>query len=226
MKVNNSEENTKKRERQNNILDRLIDRPIGYLINHNITPDFLSYIGFACSLSAAFFIAIGSIHYTVFLAWPAPFLFLISGIFDIFDGAVARRTNTESKAGAFLDSNLDRLSDAVIVLGLIYSGFVNFLHGYLLLFLVVMISYTRARAENEGVSMKGVGLMERADRVIFLFFALILETWIYFLTGLILGTPFTLFLPFVMIIYTSLLLFTVGQRLVFAFKKLKNVEAK
>ena len=153
-------------------------------------------------------------------------MLLFSGIFDIFDGAVARRTGTESKTGAFLDSNLDRLSDAVIILGLIYSGFIDFLHGYLLLFLVVMISYTRSRAENEGVSMKGVGLMERAERVIFLFIAFILETWIYFLTGLLLGTPFTLFLPFVIFIYTGLLLFTVGQRIVFAFKKLKEIEAK
>ena len=224
--MDNSEETSKKRERQNNILDRLIDRPVGYLISHDISPNFLSYLGFACSLSAAFFIAIGSIRFHVLLAWPAAFLLLFSGIFDIFDGAVARRTDTESKTGAFLDSNLDRLSDAVVVLGLIYGGIIDFLHGYLLLFIVVMISYTRSRAENEGVNMKGVGLMERAERVIFLFFAFILETWIYFLTGLFLGTPFTLFLPFVMIIYTGLLLFTVGQRLVFAFKKLKNTEAK
>ena len=221
-----TEETTKKRERQNNILDRLIDRPVGYLISHDISPNFLSYFGFACSLGSAFFIAIGSIRLHVLIAWPAAFLLLFSGIFDIFDGAVARRTGTESKAGAFLDSNLDRLSDAVIVLGLIYGGIIDFSHGYLLLFVVVMISYTRSRAENEGVNMKGVGLMERAERVIFLFIIFILETWIYFITGLVFGTPFALFLPFVMMIYTGLLLFTVGQRLIFAFKKLKDVEAK
>ena len=224
--MDTTEETTKKRERQNNILDQLIDRPVGYLIDHDISPNFLSYFGFACSLGSAFFIAIGSIRFHVLVAWPAAFLLLFSGIFDIFDGAVARRTGTESKSGAFLDSNLDRISDAVVVLGLVYSGIIDFLHGYLLLFLVVMISYTRSRAENEGVSMKGVGLMERAERVLFLFFAFILETWIYFLTGLILGTPFSLFLPFVMMIYTGLLLFTIGQRLVFAFKKLKDIEAK
>jgi archaetidylinositol phosphate synthase len=224
--VNNTEKAKKKREHQNNLLKQVIERPVGYLISHKISPNFLSYIGFACSLSAAFFIAIGSVRFNPLLAWPASFLLLWSGIFDILDGAVARRAGEESKAGAFLDSNLDRLSDAVIVLGFIYGGFINFLHGYLLVFLVVMISYTRSRAENEGVNMKGVGLMERAERIIFLFVVIILETWIYFLTGLTLGTPFTLFLPFVMIIYTSLLLFTVGQRLVFAFKKLKISETK
>ena len=221
-----TEETTKKRERQNNILDRIIDLPVGYLISHDISPNFLSYFGFACSIGSAFFIAIGAIHFHVMFAWPAAFLLLFSGIFDIFDGAVARKTGTESKTGAFLDSNLDRISDAVVVLGLVYGGIIDFLHGYLLLFVVVMISYTRSRAENEGVSMKGVGLMERAERVLFLFFAFILETWIYFLTGLILGTPFSLFLPFVMMIYTGLLLFTVGQRLVFAFKNLRIDEAK
>jgi archaetidylinositol phosphate synthase len=224
--VNDSEETTKKRERQNNMLSQVIERLVGYLISHDISPNFISFIGFACSISAAFFIAIGSVRFNPLIAWPASFLLLWSGIFDILDGAVARRTGTESKAGAFLDSNLDRLSDAIIVLGFIYGGFINFLHGYLLLFLVVMISYTRSRAENEGVNMKGVGIMERAERILFLFSAIIIETWIYFLTGFNLGTPFTLFLPIVMIIYTGLLLFTVGQRLVFAFIKLKNIEAK
>jgi len=224
--VDATEETTRKRERQNNILDRLIERPVGYLISHDISPNFLSYFGFACSLGSAFFIAIGSIRFHVLVAWPAAFLLLFSGIFDIFDGAVARRTGTESKTGAFLDSNLDRISDAVIVLGLVYGGIIDFLHGYFLLFLVVMISYTRSRAENEGVTMKGVGLMERAERVIFLFIVFILETWIYFLTGLIFGTPFMLFLPFAMILYTCLLLFTVGQRFVFAFKKLRIFKTK
>ena len=53
-----------------------------------------------------------------------------------------------------IDSNLDRLSDAVIILGLIYGGFVHFLLGYVIMFLIIMISYIRARAENEVINLK------------------------------------------------------------------------
>ena len=41
-----------------------------------------------------------------------------------------------------------------------------------IIFLIIMISYTRSRAENEGVDMKGVGFMERAERLIYLMFIL------------------------------------------------------
>jgi len=224
--LSNSEELTKKRERQNNILERIVDRPVGYLIEHNVTPNFLSFMGFLCSLVAAFFLAIGTTHYPVWLAWPAPFFLIISGILDIFDGEVARRTGTESKAGAFLDSNLDRLSDAAIILGLIYGGLVDYILGFLMLFLFLMISYIRSRAENEGVNMKGVGLMERAERILILFIALIAESWVCFLTRFSTGTHFTLFFPIVMIFYTGLLIFTIGQRLTFTFKNLSSTETQ
>ena len=105
----------------------------------------------------------------------------------------------KTKTGAFLDSNLDRLSDAILILGLIYSGFVNFIFGYILMFLIIMISYIRARSENEGVDMKGIGIMERAERVIILMIALNVETWIYYFSGLNSGTPWITFNPFIIL---------------------------
>ena len=134
---------------------------------------------------------------------------------------VARRTGNLSKSGAFLDSNLDRLSDAVIILGLIFSKLINYIIGYIMLFLVIMISYIRARAENEGIDMKGVGFMERAERLILLWFAFIAEFFIYYFTDIILGAPFTLFFPIFVLFYIGLLIVTVIQRLIFSFKSLK-----
>ncbi len=223
--MNESKELPKKREREQTFLSKYLDRPVNYLISHNFTPNILSYIGFFLSIVAAFFIAIGSIHFIILFAWPAPVLLFISGAFDVFDGEVARRTGTESKAGAFLDSNLDRFSDMAIVLGLIYGKLVDYLLGFVLLFFIIMISYTRSRAENEGIDMKGIGLMERADRIISLIIGLIIETWIYFLTSIFLGEPFTGFFTGFIIVYLVLVIFTVLYREYYALKMLGKIKS-
>ena len=226
-----------KRVRQKELLNkysRYTNRPVNFLIKHNISPNKITFIGFTISITAAFLIAIGWIYYSLWLAWIVPFLMGWAGAFDLFDGEVARRTNKETQAGAFLDSNLDRISDAVLILGLIYGGLVNYILGYIILFLIIMISYTRSRAENEGVNMKGVGFMERAERIIFMLFALLFEMWFYFLSFVFLGAPLTIFVPFIaripitpvfliaIIVYTLALLYTVAQRIVFTFKTLNN----
>ena len=89
-----------------------------------------------------------------------------------------------------------------------------------------MISYIRARAENEGIEMRGVGFMERAERLILLWFAFIAEFLIYYFTDLFLGTPFTLFFPIFILFYIGLLIMTVIQRLVFSFKSLNRNKAQ
>lgn len=237
----NEIDGTIKRTRQKEILNKYnkyIDSPVKFLIKHNISPNEISFIGFIISITAAFLIAIGGVYFSMYFAWIIPFLMGLAGAFDLFDGEVARRTEKESQAGAFLDSNLDRLSDAVFILGLMYGGLVSYLLGYIILFLVIMISYTRSRAENEGVNMKGVGFMERAERILFMLFALLLEMWYYFLSLVILRAPITILVPFItripvtpiflisIIVYTILLCVTVTQRLTFTFKTLKSQNAK
>ena len=225
-----------KRVRQKEILhkyNKYIDRPVNFLIKHNVSPNEITFIGFIISITTAFLIAIGWVYFSLWFAWIVPFLMGLAGAFDLFDGEVARRTDKETQSGAFLDSNLDRISDAVLILGLIYGGLVNYILGYIILFLVIMISYTRSRAENEGVNMKGVGFMERAERILFLLFVLLFEMWFYFLSGVFLGAPITILVPIIsrtpvtpiflisIIIYTLALLYTVAQRIIFTFKILK-----
>jgi len=213
-----------KRSNQRRFLDKFIELPVNFLIKHKLSPTILSYIGFSCSVSVAFLLSIGGLHFPFCIAWIVPFILFWAGAFDVFDGEVARRTNLNSKAGAFLDSNLDRLSDAALIIGLILGNFLHYILGYILLFLIIMISYIRARAENEGIDMKGVGFMERADRLIILWFAFIAEFWIYYLSKLILGTPFTLFFPIFILFFTGLLILTIVQRLIFSFKALNKLD--
>lgn len=226
-----------KRARQREVSNRYIAIPVEFLIKHNITPNKISFIGFMCSLVASFLIAIGWMYKNIWFSWFVPCIMGIGGAFDLFDGEVARRTGNETKAGAFLDSNLDRLSDALFVLGLIYGGLLDYLLGYIILFLVIMISYIRSRAENEGVDMQGIGFMERAERILFLIFTIIIELIFYFTIDLIYGDPITVSIPLItrvpvtpifligILIYTFTLVYTVIQRLNFSFKTLKNQKA-
>lgn len=218
--------NHTKRETQQKILLKFIDGPVKLLIRHNVTPNILSYLGFLFSLTTAILLAFDSLHFPFWIAWITPFIFFWSGALDVFDGEVARRTNSNSMVGAFLDSNLDRLSDAVIVIGLILGNYIHYILGYIMLFLILMISYIRSKAESQGINMRGIGFMERAERLIILWFLFIGEIEIYFFTNLVLGYHFTLFIPISMIVFTILLLLTVIQRIVFSLKKLRKIDAQ
>jgi len=230
-------EESQKRARQTNISNIFITRPVEFLIKHNVTPNKISYIGLILTSLSALLIAMGYMYSSIWLSWIVPFLFGLAGAFDLFDGEVARRTDKDSQAGAFLDSNLDRLSDAIIIFGLVYGGLVNYFLGYILLFLVIMISYIRSRAEIEGINMKGVGKMERAERILYLEFTIIIELILYYSSFLITGEVITIFIPIItsipvtpfflisIIIYTLTLIFTVVQRLSFTFKNLNNLNA-
>ncbi|MCX8191296.1 MAG: CDP-alcohol phosphatidyltransferase family protein [Nitrososphaerales archaeon] len=92
-------------------------------------------------------------------------LLLISGLMDILDGSVARLTKTVSPQGAFLDSICDRLSEIFVFTGILIGGNEPLIT-LLALSFSIMVSYTRARAEGLGVDLAGVGIGERAERII------------------------------------------------------------
>ncbi len=93
---------------------------------------------------------------------------LLSGLLDAVDGVLARGTGRASRLGGFLDSVADRYSDALVLTGITVGGLCGTPAGLLALTGSLMVSYTRSRAEAEGVPMAGVGFFERAERMIFL----------------------------------------------------------
>jgi CDP-diacylglycerol--glycerol-3-phosphate 3-phosphatidyltransferase len=134
---------------------------------------------------------------------------LVSGLFDMVDGAVARRTGLASRRGAFLDSSLDRLAEGAYLSGLGYFYAVRgepatVLAVFLVLTGSLLVSYVRARAEGLGVECK-VGLMERPER----FVALVVG-------GLLAGPV----LPIVLWILAGLTLITAAHRVVHVYGKL------
>lgn len=93
---------------------------------------------------------------------------LISGFFDIIDGSVARLQNRESRKGAFFDSLMDKVGETIIFIGLAASSLVNPVSCVFAIAASLLVSYSRARAESLGVEIKGIGIGERAERLLIL----------------------------------------------------------
>jgi CDP-diacylglycerol--glycerol-3-phosphate 3-phosphatidyltransferase len=128
-----------------------------------INPNFLTFIGFAINCLAAYLFASG------YFRWAGATI-VLAGLFDMTDGRVARLSKRVTAFGGFYDSVMDRYSDLSLLIGLlIYYGRIN-RYFYVTLVAVamigsVMVSYTRARAENLIPSCK-VGFLERPERVV------------------------------------------------------------
>jgi len=102
---------------------------------------------------------------------------VIAGLFDVIDGAVARATGKVSSRGAFLDSTLDRVSELVIYLGILVGGYVSPFIVLLVLSFSLLVSYTRAKGDALGVSLAGIGVGERSERLLVLILASLLSAF-------------------------------------------------
>ena len=117
---------------------------------------------------------------------------LVSGFFDVLDGAVARASGRVTKRGAFLDSTMDRVAEVAVFLGLLEGGFGGPAVVVLVLSFSLLVSYTRARAEALGKSLSGVGIGERSERLLVLAIASIVGFAYYglLLVGVLAGFTF------------------------------------
>jgi len=107
----------------------------------------------------------------------------LSGFFDVFDGAVARYQKQVTRFGGFLDSLLDRYSDAIIIFALFFAGYCDIYVGIIAAIGSLLVSYTRARAEAGGLETKftAIGIAERSERIIFLMIGIFFQgTLLYF----------------------------------------------
>ncbi|MGD0497169.1 MAG: CDP-alcohol phosphatidyltransferase family protein [Bryobacteraceae bacterium] len=141
----------------------IIDRIVRWLALSRIHPDALTFIGLLINIWAAWLFAMGSFRW-------AGVVVLGAGLFDMVDGRVARATSQVTRFGGFFDSVLDRYSDLALYFGLlVYYASINRFFYIVLTALAmtgsVMISYTRARAENVIPKCK-VGFLERPERVV------------------------------------------------------------
>jgi CDP-diacylglycerol--glycerol-3-phosphate 3-phosphatidyltransferase len=149
---------------------RLIGPIARAMISGGVHPNTITTLGTLLVIGSGVAFGYGAIH------WGGVLL-LLSGVFDILDGQVARQGGKTTTFGAFYDSTLDRVGEGAVFSGLI----VYFLTGPLpselrmravaasLVALIAsfLVSYTRARAEALGVENK-VGIAGRAERILLL----------------------------------------------------------
>ncbi len=151
--------NNKLRPRTNKITGKIGE-------NIPINPNIITIIGLLISIFSGVLFASGN------LIAGAVFI-ILSGFFDMIDGAIARSQNRRTKFGGFLDSTCDRFSDAAIIIGLIFSGFIDPILGALAIHSSMTVSYIRAKAEKEGIKCT-VGIAERAERLLIITFGAII----------------------------------------------------
>ncbi len=133
-----------------------------------LSPNGLTLIGFAFTLASAVFYASGLSGW----AWEGSIVgLLVAGYFDAVDGAMARKYGRVSRVGGVLDSVLDRLGEIGLYSGLAIGGLVSVWAAIWALSAALMVSYVRARVSAEGVTLKGVGIAERPERLLILFVA-------------------------------------------------------
>lgn len=141
----------------------IIDRIVRWLALSRIHPNILTFVGLLINAYAAWLFSQGNFFW-------AGIVVIGAGLFDMVDGRVARASNQVTRFGGFFDSVVDRYSDLALLMGLlVYYASINRFFYIVLTAIVmtgsVMISYTRARAENTIPRCK-VGFLERPERVV------------------------------------------------------------
>jgi len=187
-------------------LGRYFTDPVVQLLRKTpITPNALTWIGLLIAIGAGVLVAT---EHLFAAGWVVAF----SGIFDLFDGALARATNRTTRFGAVLDSTLDRIGEAVVFIGLlVFYLNQDSVIGIVLVGLAMigsqMVSYIRARAEGIGVNCE-IGVFTRPERVVILSLGLLLAQ---FKPVLLIALGLIAVLGWV----------TAGQRLYYVWKKAK-----
>lgn len=209
----------------------LLEPLASWLGRRNANPNWFTTLGFLLSVLCAWEIASGRLVL-------GGVLVLVSGLFDVIDGAVARKTGRVTRFGAVYDSTMDRYSEVTVFFGLGFYLIGN--HFYLTsvaaVFAVggsIMVSYIRARAETLGFKAN-VGLARRQERVIILGLGLVLNVFDPFfhrlLSGIIVPTLGEQYAPPPIALAASVALLavltnlTAIQRLFYVHKQFKAEE--
>lgn len=147
------------------VCTRILNGLVRALVFTRIHPNVFTCVGLGINAVGAWMLSRGEF-------FEAGLVVLLAAVFDLVDGPIARSSGRVTRFGGFLDSVIDRYSDLILLVGmLVYYASVN-RFGYIVLTAVamtgsVMVSYVRARSENEIPKCK-VGFLERPERIVLL----------------------------------------------------------
>jgi len=127
-----------------------------------LSPNFWTSVGLGFALLSAVVYGLG-IEFGLIIGGV---LLLVSGFFDMVDGQVARVTGKASKKGSYLDSMFDKIAEVAIFLGILVGGYAEPYLVFLAITLSLLVSYARAKSDIINVKLQGIGIGERAERLL------------------------------------------------------------
>ncbi|TAK23213.1 MAG: CDP-alcohol phosphatidyltransferase family protein [Nitrosarchaeum sp.] len=127
-----------------------------------LSPNFWTVVGFVFAIISALVYGLG-LEFGLIIGG---ILLLVSGFFDMIDGQVARVTGKTSQKGSYLDSMFDKIAEVAIFLGLLVGGYAEPYLVMLAITLSLLVSYARAKSDALNIKLQGVGIGERAERLL------------------------------------------------------------
>ena len=127
-----------------------------------LSPNFCTVVGLVIALASAVVYGMG-MEFGLIIGG---ILLLVSGFFDMVDGQVARVTGKTSKKGEYLDSMFDKISEVAIFLGILVGGYAEPYLVLLAITLSLLVSYARAKSDLINIKLQGIGIGERAERLL------------------------------------------------------------
>ena len=127
-----------------------------------LSPNFWTAVGLTFALASAVVYGLGIEYGLIF----GGVLLLVSGFFDMVDGQVARVSGKTSQKGSYLDSMFDKIAEVAIFLGILIGGYAEPYLVFLAITLSLLVSYARAKSDAINVKLQGVGIGERAERLL------------------------------------------------------------
>lgn len=127
-----------------------------------LSPNFWTVVGLVIALASAAVYGMG-MEFGLIIGG---ILLLVSGFFDMVDGQVARVTGKTSKKGEYLDSMFDKISEVAIFLGILVGGYAEPYLVLLAITLSLLVSYARAKSDLINIKLQGIGIGERAERLL------------------------------------------------------------
>ena len=127
-----------------------------------LSPNFWTSIGLGFAFVSAIVYGLG-LEYGLIIGG---ILLLVSGFFDMVDGQVARVIGKVSKKGGYIDSMFDKIAETAIFLGILLGGYAEPYLVFLAITLSLLVSYARAKSDSLNIKLQGVGIGERAERLL------------------------------------------------------------
>ena len=166
-----------------------------------LSPNFWTSVGLGFALLSAVVYGLG-MEFGLIIGGV---LLLVSGFFDMVDGQVARVTGKTSQKGEYIDSMFDKIAEVAIFLGILVGGYAEPYLVFLAITLSLLVSYARTKSDIIKVKLQGIGIGERAERLLVIAFIGIIG-----------------FMEYAVIIVVIIAAITLVQRMIVTTKNIKE----